>query len=221
MTSSVTNNTSTSSTSSTGSTSSTSTSSSTDLSSSFLTMLTTQLQNQDPLNPADNSEITSQMAQISTVTGVNQLNSTMTAMSANITQMQMMQGTSLVGHEVLLPGNQISVDATSGTATAGYNLDAAAANVTISISDSAGNTVGTVTQTGVSAGQQGFQWTPPTGTSTTGLTFKVTATGGGKTINATPLMSDQVDAVSTTNGTLNLELKNSGTTAYSKIVAVS
>jgi flagellar basal-body rod modification protein FlgD len=191
-----------------------------DASDRFLKLLVTQMQNQDPLNPTDNAQITSQMAQINTVTGIDKLNTTMTSMSSNITQMQMMQGASLVGHQVLLEGNQLTVGS-DGKAVAGYNLSAAAANVAIDIMDSAGNVVGSVTQSGVAAGQQGFQWTAPSGTATTGLTFKVTATGGGKTIATTPLMTDQVEAISTTSGTLNLELQNHGTTAYSKIVAVS
>jgi flagellar basal-body rod modification protein FlgD len=186
----------------------------------FLKMLTTQLQNQDPLNPADNSEITSQMAQINTVTGIGQLNTTMTSMNSSITQLQMMQGTSLVGHQVLLAGNQLTSNS-NGSMSGGYSLDSAAGSVTITISDAAGNKLDTVTQSGVAAGQQYFNWTPPAGTSTSGLTFSVSATGGGKTINATPLMTDQVEAVSNSSGSLNLELKNNGTTAYSKIVAVS
>lgn len=210
----------TSNTKSTTTTSSNNSTSMSDASDRFLKLLVTQMQNQDPLNPTDNAQITSQMAQINTVTGIDKLNTTMTSMSSNITQMQMMQGASLVGHQVLLSGNQLAVG-TDGKAVAGYQLDAAAATVSIDISDSAGNVIDTVTQKGVPAGQQGFTWTPPTGVSTTGLTFKVTASGGGKTVTATPLMADQVDAISTTNGTLTLELRNSGSTAYSKIVAVS
>ena len=215
-TNSVTGNTATN----TATTSTTSSNSMSDASDRFLKLLVTQMQNQDPLNPTDNAQITSQMAQINTVTGIDKLNTTMTTMGTNINQMQMMQGASLVGHQVLLPGNQLTIG-TDGKASAGYSLASAAANVQIDIMDAAGNKLDTVTQTGVAAGQQGFQWTPPTGVSTSGLTFKVTANGGGKSITATPMMSDQVDAISTTNGSLTLELRNSGSTAYSKIVAVS
>jgi flagellar basal-body rod modification protein FlgD len=186
----------------------------------FLKLLVTQMQNQDPLNPTDNAQITSQMAQINTVTGIDKLNTTMTTMGSTFTQMQMMQGASLVGHQVLIEGNQLSMG-TNGKATAGYELAAKAATVQIDIMDAAGNKLDTVTQSSVGAGQQGFQWTPPAGTSTSGLTFKVTATAGGKAVTATPLMSDQVDAVSTSNGALTLELRNSGSTAYTKVIAVS
>jgi flagellar basal-body rod modification protein FlgD len=209
----------------TGTTASTATgttgTSSTDASDRFLKLLVTQMQNQDPLNPMDNAEVTSQMAQINTVTGIDKLNTTMTSLTANMTQAQLLQGASLVGHAVLVNGNQLNVG-TDGTATAGYELTTAASNVRIDILDSAGAVVDTVTQSGKSAGRQGFTWTPEEGMTTTGLTFKVTATSSGKSVAATPLMSDLVDAVSTTtDGTLNLELRHNGTTAYSGVKAVS
>jgi flagellar basal-body rod modification protein FlgD len=194
--------------------------STTDASDRFLKLLVTQMQNQDPLNPMDNAQVTSQMAQINTVTGIDKLNTTMTNMGASMTQLQMLQGASLVGHSVLLEGNNLSVG-TDGKAVAGYSLDAAASNVRIDVLDAAGTTVDTITQTGMGAGQQGFSWTPPKGASTTGLSFKVTATSGTTAIKSTPLMSDTVDAITNSNGTLNLELRDSGTTAYSKVKSVS
>lgn len=217
MSTAVTNNTAATSTSTSSSNGLSSTS---DMSDRFLKLLVTQLQNQDPLNPADNSEITSQMAQINTVTGIDKLNTTMGGMSTNMTQLQIMQGASLVGHQVLLPGNELSINS-SGNAIGAYNIAGSASTVKIDILDAAGNKLDTVTQSGVAAGQQSFQWTPPSGTSTSGLTFKVTATGGGKTITSTPLMVDMVDAVSNNNGTLNLELRNAGTTPYSKVQTIS
>ncbi len=194
--------------------------STTDASDRFLKLLVTQMQNQDPLNPMDNAQVTSQMAQINTVTGIDKLNTTMTNMGSSMTQLQMLQGASLVGHSVLLEGNKLSVG-TDGKAVAGYSLDAAASNVRIDVLDAAGTTVDTITQTGMGAGQQGFSWTPPKGASTTGLSFKITATSGTTAIKSTPLMSDTVDAITNSNGTLNLELRDSGTTAYSKVKSVS
>ncbi len=201
----------------------TKTTSPTDASDRFLKLLVTQMQNQDPLNPMDNAQVTSQMAQINTVTGIDKLNTTITNMSTNMTQMQLMQGASLVGHAVLMEGNKLAVDSTTGKASGAYELSAAATNVRVDIMDAAGNIIGNVSASGKAAGRQGFDWTPPTGTSASasGLTFKVTATSAGKTSTATPLMSDLVDAVSTTNGSLTLELRNSGTTAYSKVKALS
>jgi flagellar basal-body rod modification protein FlgD len=205
-------------TSATAATSSTGTT--TDGSDRFLKLLVTQMQNQDPLNPLDNAQVTSQMAQINTVTGIDKLNTTMAGMNANITQMQMLQSASLVGHSVRLEGNQVAVGS-DGNGYGSYDLAGSAANVTIQVLNSAGVVVDTISKSGVPSGQNDFSWTPPSGTNTSGLSFKVTATTNGKKIDSTPMMYDQVDAVSTTNGVLNLELHNSGTVSYSKVKAVS
>jgi flagellar basal-body rod modification protein FlgD len=208
------------------STSATSTSSSSaaqqasDTSDRFLKLLVTQMQNQDPLNPMDNAQVTSQMAQINTVTGIDKLNTTMTTMNSSMAQMQMLQGASLVNHQVLLDGNKLAINSTSGAGVGAFSLDATASNVRIDITNAAGAVVGTVNQTGVPAGLQSFEWTPPSGTDTSNLTFKVTATGGGKSIKATTLMSDTVDAINTASGTLTLELRSNGSTAYSAVKAI-
>ena len=204
-----------------GTTTKSATQQATEASDRFLKLLVTQMQNQDPLNPMDNAQVTSQMAQINTVTGIDKLNTTMGAMNTSMAQMQMLQGASLVGHQVLLDGNQLSLDSTGKVASGAYNLDAAAGTVRVDIVNAAGVTIDTVTQTGMPAGQQGFQWTPPSGTSTNGLTFKVTASRGGKSTAVPTLMTDTVDAINTSSGTLTLELRNSGSTAYSKVKAVA
>ncbi len=187
----------------------------------FLKLLVTQMQNQDPLNPMDNAQVTSQMAQINTVTGIDKLNTTMTTMTGGLTQMQMMQSASLVGHGVVFEGNQLSIDSSTGKALGGFELTSTATNVRIDIQNKAGVTVGTVTDAGVSAGLHTFDWTPPPGTDVSNLTFKVTASSGSTTVSATPLMSDTINAVTNSDGTLNLELNKSGTLAYSKVKTIS
>ena len=71
------------------------------------------------------------------------------------------------------------------------------------------------------AGMHSFDWPSGTATSSSGLTFRVTATSGGVKIPATALMSDVVDAVSTSGNTFNLELQNSGLVPYSSVVALN
>ncbi|MFZ4552192.1 MAG: flagellar hook assembly protein FlgD [Aquabacterium sp.] len=199
----------------------TSTTSATDASDRFLKLLVTQMQNQDPLNPMDNAQVTSQMAQINTVTGIDKLNTTVTTLSSNLTQMQLLQGASLVGHAVLLEGNQLAYNSTTGKAGGGYELASAATKVQIDIVNSAGTVVDSITQTGKAAGRQSFDWTPPSGTDTSNLKFKITATSNNTAVKSTPLMTDLVEAVNTTDGNLTLELSNSGSTAYSKVKAIS
>jgi len=196
----------------------------TEASDRFLKLLVTQMQNQDPLNPMDNAQVTSQMAQISTVTGIEKLNTTMGGVTDGFSQMQILQGASLVGHQVLLEGNQLAVgpDSTTGvkTAAAAFELSGKAANVSIEIVDASGKTVDTITKGSMDAGLQSFDWKVPSTMSSEGLTFKVTAKNGGTSVSSTSLMNDQVDAISNSNGSLNLELRNSGSTAYSKIKVV-
>lgn len=111
-----------------------------DIQDRFLTLLITQLKNQDPLNPMENAEITSQMAQLSTVNGINQLNSTLLALSGQMDLSQSMQAASLIGRNVLVPGDKIAVG--GGQATPfGVDVVSPAAGVKVSIVDGSGQVV--------------------------------------------------------------------------------
>ena len=187
----------------------------------FLKLLVTQMQNQDPLNPMDNAQVTSQMAQINTVTGIDKLNTTVAGLGGSLAQMQMLQGASLVGRPVLLEGNKLAVNAETGAVGGGYELASSATKVQIDIVNANGEVLNSVTQAGKPAGRQSFEWVPPAGTDTSNLTFKVTATNNNTAVSATPLMTDLVNAINTSEGTLTLELRNSGNTAYSKVKAIA
>jgi len=187
----------------------------------FLKLLVTQLQNQDPLNPMDNAQVTSQMAQINTVTGIEKINTTMTGITNSFSQMQILQGASLVGHQVLVEGNKLTVDTTQGIGVGAIDLASAASSVKIDILDASGTVVGTVDEGAMTKGRHSFQWTVPDNIDSSNLTFKVTATSGTSKVTSTSMMVDTVNAVSNADGTLNLELTNSGTTAYSKVKAIA
>ena len=187
----------------------------------FLKLLVTQLQNQDPLNPMDNAQVTSQMAQINTVTGIEKLNTTMSGMTDSFSQMQILQGASLVGHQVLLEGNKLAVDTSQGIGVGAVDLSGSASSVKIQILDGSGSVIDTVDEGALEKGRHSFQWTVPSSVDASKLTFKVVAANGSTAVSNTPLMVDSVNAVSNTDGTLNLELTNSGTTAYSKVKAIA
>src|SRR3954468_15871903 len=97
----------------------------------FLKLLVPQMRNQDPLNPLDNAQVTSQMAQINTVTGIDKLNTTVQGLSSQFVQLQAMQGASLVGRDVIVGGNKLSVDATAGVGQGGFELANAADSVKV------------------------------------------------------------------------------------------
>ena len=185
----------------------------------FLKLLTTQLQNQDPLSPMDNAELTSQIAQINTVSGIATLNTSVQGLSSQFLQMQTLQGASLVGKSVVVPGN--TLDIADGVGLGGFELTSAADSVKVAVVDAAGKTVDTVDMGAQSAGMHSFDWSAGTYTNTNGLTFKVTATSGATALTSTALMRDTVSAVSTAGSKMQLELQNSGTVDYGTVKAIN
>jgi flagellar basal-body rod modification protein FlgD len=187
----------------------------------FLKLLVTQMQNQDPLSPMDNAQVTSQMAQINTVSGINTLNTSINAMGAQFTQMQALQGAALVGRGVLVEGNQLTLGS-DGQASAAFDLAGAADSVKVEVLSPAGRVIDTINVGAETTGRHSFSWSAPQGSAAgSGYTFRVAATSGATNVAATPLMRDQVQAVSTSGSTLNLELKSGQTLPYGQIRAFS
>jgi flagellar basal-body rod modification protein FlgD len=187
----------------------------------FLKLLVAQMKNQDPLSPMDNAQVTSQMAQINTVTGIDKLNTTVQGLSAQFMQMQAVQGAALVGHDVIVAGNRLDVDATTGIGQGGFEITTPADAVKVEILSPSGAVVQTLNLGAEGAGMHSFDWPAGTATNASGLTFRVSATRGGVTTAASPLMRDRVDAVNTAGNTFNLELQYSGTVAYSAVKALN
>jgi flagellar basal-body rod modification protein FlgD len=185
----------------------------------FLKLLVAQMRNQDPLDPMDNAQVTSQMAQINTVTGIDKLNTSVQGLSSQFMQMQAVQGASLVGRDVIVAGNKLSIDPVAGIAQGGFELANAADAVKVEILSPSGAVVQTLNLGAESAGVHSFDWPSGTATAGSGLTFRVSATAGGVATTVTPLMRDRVDAISTTGTTFNLELESSGTVPYSRVKA--
>ena len=179
----------------------------------FLKLLVAQMQNQDPLSPMDNAQVTSQIAQINTVSGIEKLNGTVQGLSGQYTQMQALQGAALVGHEVVVPGDDLTIKDNVGTGT--FELSSAADEVTIEVLNAQGKLIEKVELGPKPAGISDFEWKP---TSTAGAaTFRVTAKADGASLTPTALVRDTVRAISTVGNQLTLELKNSGSVAYSNV----
>jgi flagellar basal-body rod modification protein FlgD len=185
----------------------------------FLKLLVTQLQNQDPLSPMDNAQLTSQIAQINTVSGIATLNTSVQGLSSQFLQMQTLQGASLVGKDVIVPGNKL--DIADGVAQGGFEITSAADAVKVELLSPAGKVLDTVNLGAQSSGVHSFNWAAGTYTNTDNLSFRVTATSGATTLTSTALMRDKVDAVSTSGNALTLELDRSGTVAYSAVKAIN
>jgi flagellar basal-body rod modification protein FlgD len=185
----------------------------------FLKLLVAQMQNQDPLNPMDNAQVTSQMAQINTVNGIDKLNKTVQGLNLQFVQMQALQGAALVGRDVTVPGDRLAV--TEGVGEGAFDLASACDHVQVEILGPAGQPIGTLDLGAKSAGRQRFEWPAGTHTDDENLRFRITATSGAAAVPATPLMQDEVLAVSAGGDTLTLELLRSGQVPYSAVKTVN
>ena len=167
----------------------------------------------------DNAQITSQMAQISTVSGIDQLNATMQSMATSFNSAQSLQATSMIGHNVLAPGNVILLQGSS--AVGGVELDAAADAVTVSILDASGQLLHKVDLGAQDAGLLSFQWDGATDSGTNAASgnyrFAIEATSGGKKIGATALAVGQVASVTTGKTGVTLNVNEIGAIALSDV----
>jgi flagellar basal-body rod modification protein FlgD len=185
----------------------------------FLKLLVAQMQNQDPLNPMDNAQVTSQMAQIQSVNGIEKLNRSVEGLGSQFAQMSALQGASLVGRDVIVPGNRL-VTNDQNLVQGGFELNGPADSVKVEVLNAGGHVIDTIDLSAQSAGRHGFEWTPPTGVdAATGDSFRVVAKNGAASVGFTPLMRDRVDAVVAGGDTLTLELRNSGSVPYDQIRA--
>jgi len=183
----------------------------------FLKLLVAQLNNQDPMNPMDNAQMTSQMAQINTVTGINKLNETMSSMVSQLLSTQILQSASMVGHNVLMAGNTLSVS--NGVAAGAVDLGASADTVTVEIQSPGGQVLDTFNLGAKDAGRHEFTWDA---SAYTGQTVKlaVKASVGGKSVSASPMAVQTIESVSNESGVLKLNLANGASVSYTDVAAI-
>lgn len=184
----------------------------------FLKLLVAQLNNQDPMNPMDNAQITSQMAQINTVSGIQELNATMKSMATQFQSLQMMQGASMIGHDVLLKSNTLSI--ADGKASGAVELAGDADAVTVQIQTPGGELLKTINLGTQSAGRHSFSWDASAYKGTASPVFTITATQGKNPVASTALAQDTVTGVSTADGALSLQFKNRAAAGYDTIQGI-
>ncbi|GAA5157863.1 flagellar hook assembly protein FlgD [Viridibacterium curvum] len=174
----------------------------------FLKLLTTQLKNQDPLNPVDNAQTTSQLAQISTVDGIERLNDTLTTLVGSYRSSETLQAAALVGHAVLVEGNQMKLSE-GYNAYGGFEIDKSADRVTISIRDSNGIEVASEQMTNLEAGAHDFAWDGVTSDGSKAAngtyTIKVTATKGTAEVTSTALEFATVTGVNNSTSGITID----------------
>jgi flagellar basal-body rod modification protein FlgD len=211
--------------SSSSSSSPTSNDPSANLQDTFLKLLVTQLKNQDPTNPMDSSQMTSQLAQINTVTGISQVNTTLTSLASQLAAGQNAQTSLLIGQKVLVPGDTAAVS--NGTSPGfGVKLDAAVADLRVTIKDSSGNVVNTLDLGAKKAGMIPVSWKPTdsSGAKLPNGTYSITAAGtdsNGTKSSVTTLSGQQVQSVvQDGSGKTGLMLQNGTTVDTTSVAAI-
>lgn len=123
----------------------------------FLEIMMAQLKHQDPMKPMENGEFLGQMAQFSTVSGIEEMQQSLDTMTSTFNSQQTLQSTQLVGHEVLVENNSMSLD-TEGSTGGSFELDATSGNVKMDITDSSGKVVRQMSLGEFVSGRHDFSW---------------------------------------------------------------
>ncbi len=186
----------------------------------FLKLLVAQLNNQDPMNPLDNAQMTSQIAQINTVTGIEQLNATVQGLVSQFSAQQMLQGSAMVGRQVLIEGDSMAMNTETNIAYGALDLSASAASVKVQVLNASGKELGIVELGSLKEGRYNFEWDASAHPDSGPLHFKVVAQNGEANVPATPLTIDQVVGVSQENGALQLQLGRGDTVDFGTIKSV-
>jgi flagellar basal-body rod modification protein FlgD len=186
----------------------------------FLGMLMTQLQNQDPTTPMNTDQFTSELVQFSSVEQQIQTNSSLTNLIQLTQGSEVIQGSSMIGHQVTVQSTQIPLQNSQGT----VNITSPAAEpVSVSITNSAGTDIFDASVNAV-AGNNTFTWN---GTNNAGQTvpdglYTLVATGsnvGGGTSTLSFTVTGTATGVASSGSAVNLQL-GSLTVPFSAITSV-
>jgi flagellar basal-body rod modification protein FlgD len=121
----------------------------------FLQLLTTQLQNQNPLDPLDTNQFTQQLVEFAGVEQQLNANSSLQTLVSLQQTAQSTQALQFVGKTAVVNGNTNTL--TNSSATWDLNIPSNS-TVTLSIANSAGQTVFTGTYSAAAGNNQPFTW---------------------------------------------------------------
>jgi len=124
----------------------------------FLKLLIAQLQNQDPLSPQDNTQFVSQLAQFSSLQAAMGTNTRLDTMTSQNASAANSAAVDLIGKTATVKGSLVSDDGSGAAMPLGFTLAAASASTDISILDSSGAVVRTISVGAHDAGLVKTAW---------------------------------------------------------------
>lgn len=170
----------------------------------FMKLLVAQLRNQNPDDPVDTKELVTQLSQLTSVEQLIKIDERLMSLEKATNSSAANQSAGLIGKRIEGEANTVDLGATGGVSST-VNLSDNAANVTVSVSNSAGRVVRTFELPSTTAGTQKIEWNglgndslrQPEGT----YTFQVSATDAqGTAIGTSMKVSGVVTAVSYEHG---------------------
>jgi len=190
----------------------------------FLQLISTQMQNQDPLNPTDPTQFLAQIEGLSEVSSLQSLQTSISGLASGLQGAQMLNGTSLLGHSVLAPGNTANL-AAGGTVSGAVTAPTGAGSLTVAVTDASGALVDSFNVSPASSGYTDFSWNGSTASGAAApagqYTISVNAAVGGSSQAVSPLVYSLVQSVTIDPSTQTLDLNTvNGTLPLSSVVSV-
>ncbi len=124
----------------------------------FLTLMLAQLKNQDPTSPVDSNTFLSQLASLSEVQGITALNNSFSTLSSSLASGQALQASSLLGHQAMVSSSTATLATAGAAVTGAVNVPQTSSDVTLNISNSAGELVQRLDLGAQSTGLANFSW---------------------------------------------------------------
>ena len=186
----------------------------------FLQLMLAQLKNQDPFKAMDPSQFLGQLAQFGTVTGIQEMQSAFGTLSDAMRSSQVLDGSTMVGREVLVASQDATLQA-EGSVHGAFDVPSGATGLTLNIRDANGTLV-RHTALPAGTGLQEFSWD---GTADNGVrapagnyTFEAIASGGGRSESLEMLLASRVTSVTIDASTgLTLNTQDLGPRALSDV----
>ncbi|WP_315760948.1 flagellar hook assembly protein FlgD [Sphingomonas sp. Y38-1Y] len=189
----------------------------------FLALMTAQLKNQDPFEPVDNTQMVGQMAQFSSLAGITEMGSTLKAIADKLGASSIGDAIGWAGRTVLTEGS-VAFARASGGIEGAVELDKAATDVSVTITDMNGGVLKTIPLGAQKAGTARFDWDGKTeaGEDAGAGPFKVSvrASEGAAAVTARSLVWAPVASVSMASGEPMLTLPGIGQVKASAVRSV-
>lgn len=171
----------------------------------FLQFLVAQLQNQDPTSAQDPNAMVQQMVAYSQLEQLQNMNTSLESLQLQNQGIFQAEATSLVGKKVRVTSS--SFDLEDGSASVGVDLASAASSVTLTVKESSGKIVATLSEGSQESGTHIFSWDGKdgSGNALTDGTYTVEVAAkdaDGNAVTATTSSYITVDSVLFSGGTV-------------------